>query len=677
MALPSAPSDVAVASDGSVWATLPDSLARIDPSTGVVTTEYSNLFSAKRGDLTGMAIQQLGEWQIAWISDSGGYVWPAAIVVPLDLAAPVLPPRPIEVGGPALGVAFGDGSVWVTVAHDGPGELVRIDPKTNQITGRFMTGDGPGSVAVGDGGVWVQVTSGDARLQRFDPTTGELVGEQGGGWLVAANADEVWASGSDTVQRLTPTTKVNIGASPAPNGGFPSPSPDPSARVPGTGALTIAGDQVWAVALPNPDNNGLLYEIDRRSGDIIGSPTPLGLTPTALAVGNGSVWVANYNDPSLTRVELRCGSVACGGPSPAPTTGPNPTITGGTTRTPGIRLPTPPVPYLFGTHLVGGGFDATIAALPEGREVGTLSPVASFLPDGRMLYLAWDSASQSTEVHVFDPGSGDDRVGIGGVSSVAVRNDGAIAYSIGHTGIYTQPLLPSPTTSLGVMSGIDVTPDARFDSSVSWVFGPGPYVTVGWAGDTLLAYHQTDGETWDVLAIDGPNRVRTLAQNARIVAISPDGTDVMLDVSSGPADTLQTWTLMRVTDGSVVTSREFTAKFDHEMGVDLGSLGSGDWIGDLVLADTGAETVILRVGSTISVDQTVGTDLVEPQFVSGDPARVIGWRKEFTPGGLMNGPYRCNEVSGNWRCFNRFATGNPVRPARSLTRPAAVDSGPP
>jgi hypothetical protein len=314
IALPSTPTGVVVASDGTVWAALPDALARIDPVTDAVTTEYGDVFSAKQGELTGIAIQQLGDWQVAWISDSGGYVWSVPIHVPSKAHILPPPPRPVDVGGPALGVAFGDGSVWATVVRDGPGELVRLDPRTNEITGRFTTGDGPGSVAVGPGGVWVQVTSGSSGINVFDPVTGQFtrtVGIGGGGGLVASASGEVWASGNDKVGRLFPTE----GNSPQVVSGSPQPppSPAPQAQIPGAGGLSIASDQVWVAANPDPSRQGLLYEIDRTTGDVIGAPTPVGLTAMAVAVGDGSVWVANYNDPSITRVQLVCGGSPCVG----------------------------------------------------------------------------------------------------------------------------------------------------------------------------------------------------------------------------------------------------------------------------------------------------------------------------------------------------------------------------
>jgi len=323
IAMPSAPTAMAAAPDGSILVTTGTSLYRVDPT----TNDLERLFHQANADLSGVAVVSYrtppfpDDFVFAWLSDRSGTArWvllhaPAAFLAQ-DFIIPCC--GSVDVGGPALGVAVGAGSVWVTVAHQGPGHLVRIDPRTNEITGRFPTGDGPATVAVGEGGVWVRVTSGNARLQRFDPSTGELVGEQGGDWYVAATTDEAWGRGPDMVQRLMPTTSVTVPIiSPEPSGGLPGPSPDPSARVPGAGPLAISGDQVWAVAIRRPERPGMLYEIDRRTGDILGVPTAVGLTPVALVVADGAVWVANFNDPSLMRIELRCGDSSCAGPGPS------------------------------------------------------------------------------------------------------------------------------------------------------------------------------------------------------------------------------------------------------------------------------------------------------------------------------------------------------------------------
>ena len=629
------------------------------------------------------------------MSDSGGWVWRLPILPAHGFSSPTLVPHPIDVGGPALGIAVGAGSVWATVAHEGPGDLVRMDQMTGEVIGRFSTGDGPGSVAVGPGGVWVQVTSGSPGINIFDPSTGQFtqtVDIGGGGGLIASASGEVWASGNDTVQRLFPAE----GDSPQVVGGSPQPPPSPAplVKIPGAGGLSISSDQVWVVANPDPARNGLLYEIDRTTGDVIGAPTPVGLTAMAVAAGDGSVWVANYNDPSITRVQLLCGGAPCSGPSPLPTTRSVPTGTTALTTAPstlpttgaqgGGFLRTPPLPFFVGSHLVGGRFDATAATTPDGREVGTSSPVASFLPDGRLLYLAWDPGIRGTDIHVFDPRTGDDRVVVSNDSSFAVREDGAIAISAGKADLHTDPLLPSPTASPPRMGGIEVIPNARFESIVSWTSGVGTYVLVGWANSTLLAERSGPGEGTDVLAIDGPGQVRVLASNASVVAISPDGSQVLISGSTtSPSGPVPTLTVVDVSSGRTITEAPISSLIDPDQRRDIGPVaGRGDWAGDTVVMPATEGNVLLRVEpASITVERVIAIDgyfpLIEPEFIADDGNSFIGWSQFRNSDETL---YSWVEVDGARDGNVRVQIGpqgdDPIRPVCSLSRPAALGGGP-
>ena len=78
------------------------------------------------------------------------------------------------------GLAFGDGSVWVTDAYSP--SVLRIDPSVNQLVDRFrlptksVVTTLTGGVAVGAGSVWVghgQFNPG-AWVERLDPATGHV-----------------------------------------------------------------------------------------------------------------------------------------------------------------------------------------------------------------------------------------------------------------------------------------------------------------------------------------------------------------------------------------------------------------------------------------------------------------------------------------------------------------------
>ncbi len=111
--------------------------------------------------------------------------------------APVL--HALKVGSGPIGVATGDGSVWVADAAGG--NVVRVDPATRTISHTYRTGGDPLAVVVAGARVWVADGSADT-LRTVFPTPGlkpidlacaprELIAVQGGVWVAAANPGRV------------------------------------------------------------------------------------------------------------------------------------------------------------------------------------------------------------------------------------------------------------------------------------------------------------------------------------------------------------------------------------------------------------------------------------------------------------------------------------------------------
>ena len=95
---------------------------------------------------------------------------------------------------PRVGVAFGEGAVWVTNRTDGT--VSRIDPETNAITSTVEVGAGPVALAAGEGAIWV-ANAGDGTVSRLAPDTADVeetidVGGSPSGMTVASGA--VWTS---------------------------------------------------------------------------------------------------------------------------------------------------------------------------------------------------------------------------------------------------------------------------------------------------------------------------------------------------------------------------------------------------------------------------------------------------------------------------------------------------
>jgi YVTN family beta-propeller protein len=77
----------------------------------------------------------------------------------------------VEVGADPIGIASGEGSVWVVNAEINAkrGSVSRIDPTTNEVLATIDVGSVPLEVAIGEGSVWVS-NSGDDTVSRIAPS---------------------------------------------------------------------------------------------------------------------------------------------------------------------------------------------------------------------------------------------------------------------------------------------------------------------------------------------------------------------------------------------------------------------------------------------------------------------------------------------------------------------------
>jgi YVTN family beta-propeller protein len=186
--------------------------------------------------------------------------------------------RTIEVTPPPYGTPFGSvavfrGYVWTAY---GDSTLARIRPGGVRLSGSTLAGSSPAALAVGSGSVWV-ANSGDATVQRFDPTTFEegpirpiSVGRRP--TAIAYGESAVWVANleDDTVTRIDPGTNstftIRVGDRPA-------------AVAVGAGAVWVANSGDGTVSRIDPAKNEVTRTIETRNA------------PAGIAAGNGFVWV--------------------------------------------------------------------------------------------------------------------------------------------------------------------------------------------------------------------------------------------------------------------------------------------------------------------------------------------------------------------------------------------------
>jgi len=165
-----------------------------------------------------------------------------------------------------------------------------IDPANNEVVAEIPVGIRPGPMAVGAGAVWVGNLE-DRTLARIDPReravartislgnrtpTGIAVGE-GAVWVAHGLRGQL-SRIDPQFNQVTKTIGVTRGLGDRQDG-----------------AVAVGSDSVWAVYA-----GSTLARIDPVAVRVVGS-TFAGTAPTAVAVGHGSVWVANADDATVQR----------------------------------------------------------------------------------------------------------------------------------------------------------------------------------------------------------------------------------------------------------------------------------------------------------------------------------------------------------------------------------------
>ena len=197
---------------------------------------------------------------------------------------------------PADVVADAD-RVWV--ANLGDDSVTRIDPRPETVVGTTSPGNSVGGLAAGAGALWV----GEARYERIirvDPLfeAGErsirlsdpAVFGVASGYPIAADDSAVWAGTEGSVARIDPKRKEVTDRVSVGN------SPV---------AIAIGAGSVWVA----DETDNTVARIDPSAANAVTAVTPVGRGPSAIAAGEGAVWVANAQDDSVSRIDPGTGAV--------------------------------------------------------------------------------------------------------------------------------------------------------------------------------------------------------------------------------------------------------------------------------------------------------------------------------------------------------------------------------
>lgn len=204
-------------------------------------------------------------------------------------------------------MAVADGVLWVLASST----VVRIDPATNTALGKPLPVPADAeAIAVGQGALWVaSVAPGDLgmpgkdRVSRIDLATGRRVATITVGRApldLAATPGAVWVpnsgGGGDSVARIDPQTN-RLADRPIRTGASPQ-------------SLATGGGSLWVA---NHDAQ-TVTRIDQASGKVVAN-IPVPSEPHRVAYGAGAAWAGNWHDNSVSRIDPETNRVV-GSPIP-------------------------------------------------------------------------------------------------------------------------------------------------------------------------------------------------------------------------------------------------------------------------------------------------------------------------------------------------------------------------
>jgi hypothetical protein len=275
---------------GAVWVAGAEGVAHVDPATGEVVADIR---VPGTGDYGRIAVGQGSVWVTAPELRPDGS---RGNLVRIDPATDEVTAT-INIGGPIQGLATGDGSVWVTVPDGAASTVYRVDASTERVADRTRVGEGAGPVVFAGGSVWVTHEWANGSVDRIDPATGNVVDELDVPNVQAAGAGSLWGASGDAVLRIDPE------------------SGDVLARIPIPRAQQAAfeGSTVWVLVSPRSSDpelfepvagTAVVVRIDPATDRPTGDPVTLDdLQPIALAAGEPGAWVVDYYDGFLSRIE--------------------------------------------------------------------------------------------------------------------------------------------------------------------------------------------------------------------------------------------------------------------------------------------------------------------------------------------------------------------------------------
>ncbi|MDP8955621.1 MAG: VRR-NUC domain-containing protein [Actinomycetota bacterium] len=232
----------------------------------------------------------------------------------------------------------------------------------------------------------------------------------------------------------------------------------------------------------------------------------------------------------------------------------------------------------------GSGRPEKLASAINTTFLGTLVPAV--VPDREGRSVVYNSFHEERPiVRIHDVETDQDVMVDEGALSAAWRSDGTLAYFKG-----LSPEIRNPRRYLGHV----VATESPAASRVRWTNEPGRYVVAAWARKRLLVYRLSRKGFPDLLVFDGPQHPRPLAEDAALVAVSPDGRKAFVGRYGTSPPVVR---LLDLAEGKEIA--RFTFGNPDARGIGGGAVTfvaeSGSWTGDIVVAPVNHGLAVFRV----------------------------------------------------------------------------------
>jgi virginiamycin B lyase len=272
-----APDWLAVA-DGSAWAAVEGGVRRLDGATG----EPDGLVPIPGSICLAFDVG----FDSLWAGSCDRHLLARIDPTTGGLDTPLID-LPIDALQPEGSIGVGDSGVWLISTE---GELLRLDPVTNQVDGQWSLPASAAAVRAGLDAVWVTIpaTGTLLRIDPADPTTPRSITVGKGPRFLAIGADAVW------VMNQTDGSVSRISAL----GDAVATVPVSDGPIQG-GDITVGGGRVWVRI-----EEDLVVTVDPATNSVVdryGPPSGSG----SVAADDDAAWISAHDTASVYRLPLR------------------------------------------------------------------------------------------------------------------------------------------------------------------------------------------------------------------------------------------------------------------------------------------------------------------------------------------------------------------------------------